>query len=217
LSREVSIHRRRFIKLAVGFFLLRECELCQHCHLTAPVTQSLQLGDPTPGAPNAIVRLGVVGLEKDGSPGPPRLISFEPDDVYLSQSMTEDLVDLLSAVPELRVRPRGDTSRARATDAREIGRELDVDVVVEGSLRRTGDHVRISLRVITVEDGFQLWARRFERQPGEVLSIADEAASAIAHALAAERTAGVCTTPAPAGVQRALSDFLFEYVLNHAR
>jgi serine/threonine-protein kinase len=111
------------------------------------------------------------------------------DDAYLAQTVTEDLVDLLSVVPELRVRPRGETARfdSATRDVREIGRSLGVDVVVDGSLRRLGDVVRISVRVVTVEDGFQLWARRFDRRPAEVLAVADEAASAVARALAAER------------------------------
>jgi serine/threonine-protein kinase len=124
----------------------------------------------------------------------PLLNHGDAEDDYLAQTVTEDLVDLLSVVPELRVRPRGETARvdarARGEDPRDVGRALGVDVVVDGSMRRVGDRVRLSLRVITVEEGFQLWARRFDRAPGEVVSIADEAASAISLALAAERTAG---------------------------
>ena len=113
------------------------------------------------------------------------------DDEYLVQTITEDLVDLLSVVPELRVRPRGETVRfsSRSRDVREAGRELGVDVVVDGSLRRVRDLVRVSLRLVTVEDGFQLWARRFDVSPAAVLNVADDAASAVAHALATERTA----------------------------
>jgi serine/threonine-protein kinase len=109
----------------------------------------------------------------------------DPDDEYLVQTVTEDLVDLLSVVPELRVRPRGDGARfSRPTrDVREAGRELGVDVVVDGSLRRMGVLVRASIRLITVEDGFQLWARRFDAVPAEVLSIADQVAAAVASAL----------------------------------
>jgi serine/threonine-protein kinase len=112
------------------------------------------------------------------------------EDTHLAQIVTEDLVDLLSVVPELRVRPRGDSARidTRKRDVRDAGRELGVDVVVDGSMRRHEHLVRISVRVITVEDGFQLWARRFDRAPGDVLSVADDAASAIATALATERT-----------------------------
>jgi len=113
------------------------------------------------------------------------------EDAHLAQIVTEDLVDLLSVVPDLRVRPRGESAQidTRRRDVRDAGRDLGVDVVVDGSLRRLDNLVRITVRVITVEDGFQLWARRFDRSPGQVLAVADDAASAIALALATERTA----------------------------
>jgi len=111
-----------------------------------------------------------------------------PDDAYLVENVNEDVIDLLSVVPGLLVRPRGDTARHDDSkrDAREIGRTLGADVVVDASLRRLGETVRAAFRLISVEDGFQLWARRFDRPPAQVLSIADDAAHAIARALTAE-------------------------------
>lgn len=110
------------------------------------------------------------------------------DDLYLVDNVNEDVVDLLSVVPGLLVRPRGDTARFDdpRRDVREVGRSLGADVVVDGSLRRLGDTVRASFRLISVEDGFQLWARRFDRPPAQLLSIADDAAEAIARALTTE-------------------------------
>jgi eukaryotic-like serine/threonine-protein kinase len=116
------------------------------------------------------------------------LVNLGPgDDAYLSQALMEDIVDLLSVVPELRVRPRGLTLGYvdPARDVREAGRALGVDVVVDGSIRRYGDVVRVAVRLVTVEDGFQLWAKRFDRPIAQVLSIADDAACAIASALTA--------------------------------
>lgn len=120
------------------------------------------------------------------------------EDAYLADSVTEDIVDHLSVDPSLLVRPRGDTARfvGDARDVREAGRALGVDVVVDGSLRRIGEHARVSVRLVTVEDGFQLWAKRFDRPAAEVLAIADEAAVAIARALTSELE----IAPAPAVV-----------------
>jgi serine/threonine-protein kinase len=133
-------------------------------------------------------------LGQGGTPGSkvvavlPVLNLGSSDDAYLVENVHEDIVDQLSVVPRLLVRPRGDTARFvdRDRDVRTIGRSLGADVVVDGSLRRIGDKVRASFRVIAVENGFQLWARRFDRPPAEVLSIADEAAQAIAGALTTE-------------------------------
>jgi serine/threonine-protein kinase len=109
-------------------------------------------------------------------------------DAYLADGLTDDLIDALSMTRGLRVRARGVVSPYREVDRdpREIGRELDVQVVVEGSIRRTPAGVRINARVIGVDDGFQLWAKRFDRPEQEMLMVNDEVARAIAEALTLE-------------------------------
>lgn len=108
-----------------------------------------------------------------------------PDDAYLVDGLVEDLIDQLSMTQGLRVRPRGAVMHLAGSerDARELGRELGVQVVVEGSLRRAGDRLRLNARLISVADGFQLWARRFDSTPAGVLSLSDELAQAVAEAL----------------------------------
>src|SRR6185295_6645970 len=70
--------------------------------------------------------------------------SGSPEDAYLASGLTDDLIDVLSAVPGLRVRPRGAAVRhgLHERDPQRAGRALDVDVVIEGSLRRAGDNLR---------------------------------------------------------------------------
>jgi serine/threonine-protein kinase len=108
-----------------------------------------------------------------------------PDDDYLAEELTDDLLDALSMTRGLKVRPRGAVIRYRGAevDPRQIGRELGVQVVVEGSVRRARGSVRISARLVSVADGFQIWAKRFDRPEQDVLSINDEAAAAIGEAL----------------------------------
>ena len=107
------------------------------------------------------------------------------DDAYLADGLTEDLIDTLSTARGLRVRPRSATVRFASSDrdARTIGRELDVQVIVDGSVRRRGDMLRITARLVSVAEGFQLWARRFDRPAGDALVVADEVADAVARAL----------------------------------
>ncbi len=108
-----------------------------------------------------------------------------PEDDYLAEELTDDLIDGLSMTRGLKVRARGAVMRFRGTggDPREIGHEIGVQVVVEGSVRRAGGQARVSARLISVVDGFQIWAKRFDRPERDVLSINDEAARAIAEAL----------------------------------
>jgi serine/threonine-protein kinase len=78
---------------------------------------------------------------------------------------------------------------------RDIGRELGVQVVVDGSVRRAATTLRVSARVISVADGFQLWAKRFDRPEKELLSISDDVADAVADALTVRRNAPARESP----------------------
>ena len=110
-----------------------------------------------------------------------------PGDDYLADGVTEDLIDVLSMTRGLRVRPRGAVAHLRGTerDAREVGAELGVQVIVEGSVRKTATGIRVTARLVSTSDGFQIWAKRFERPAADVLAVNDEVASAIAEALTA--------------------------------
>jgi serine/threonine-protein kinase len=106
-------------------------------------------------------------------------------DDYLADGVTDDLIDSLSMASGLRVRSRGVVMGLKGIDRdpRELGAELGVQVVVEGSVRRAGDQLRVHARIVSVADGFQLWAKRFDRSAGDLLSVGDETASAVAEAL----------------------------------
>ncbi len=122
-----------------------------------------------------------------------RAIAFLPlratgDLAELADGLSEEIVDALTMTRELRVRP---ITAVRAhhrpdRDARETGRALDVDVIVEGSMRPRGSLVRITARAIGVSDGFQLWANHFDTAPADLLSVGDEVARAVARALTVE-------------------------------
>ena len=114
-----------------------------------------------------------------------------PEDEYLADELTDDLVDALSAARGLNVRPRRTVMRHITADhdLRALGRALDVQVVVEGTVRRREGVVRISARALGVAQDLQLWARRFERPASEVLAINDTVARDVAEALGAHRVA----------------------------
>jgi serine/threonine-protein kinase len=116
-------------------------------------------------------------------------LSGGPDeDAYIAAGLTDDLIDTLSMTRGLLVRPRGVVARFRGTDRApsDVGRELGVQAIVEGSVRRLGSEIRASVRVIGVEDGFQLWANRFTAPLADLLVVSDTAARAIADVLTAD-------------------------------
>jgi serine/threonine-protein kinase len=115
--------------------------------------------------------------------------SGKEEDAHIAEGLTEDILDALSMVKGIRVRARNahvDATSAR--DTGELGRLLNVHVVVDGSVRRIGDSLRVTIRLVSVDDGLQLWAKRFDATVGEVFQVADQASSAIAQALTVERT-----------------------------
>lgn len=133
---------------------------------------------PAPAAPERLKTIAILPFRNAGP----------PEDEYLADGLMDDLIDHLSMAAGLRVRPRSSVVQYKGgeRDAREVGRELGVQVVAEGTLRRMRDArdlLHISTRLISVADGFQLWAKRFDRPATEVLAVGKEAAHAIADAL----------------------------------
>ena len=130
--------------------------------------------------PPAILRadrsVAVLPLRSDGVPD------------YVAAGLLEDLVDTVAMTRGLQVRPIGMVAPYAATrgPSLEIGRALGVQVVVEGSLRAVAGGLRLSLRAVSVDNGFQFWAERWERPADQSLLLADTAATAIAHALTSE-------------------------------
>jgi eukaryotic-like serine/threonine-protein kinase len=115
-------------------------------------------------------------------------VACAPGDEYLADGVFEDLTDTLSTTPGLRVRPAGIVRSANALDPREIGQKLNVDHVVSATLRRTPSGLRIATRLLSVADGFQIWAHRTECSEAEVLSVAGDIAEGIASALSSRAT-----------------------------
>ncbi|MCE9577052.1 MAG: protein kinase [Deltaproteobacteria bacterium] len=127
---------------------------------------------PTTGAGTAaVVTLAVLPLRA------------EPGDAALADGLLDDLIDTLSMTPGLRVRSRGAVVALGQLAPEEAGARLDVAMVVEGSLRRRGDQVRIAARLIHVGDGFQVHATRVDCAAHEVLATGDRLAREIAGAL----------------------------------
>jgi serine/threonine-protein kinase len=119
-----------------------------------------------------------------------------PEDAYLAGGLTDDLIDALSMTRGLRVVSRGAVQGLGESDPREIGRRLGVQVVVDGSVRRAGGVLRINARLLGVDDGFQIWATRFDRPESDLFACSDEAARAIVAALTAGDAAPAREAPA---------------------
>jgi len=106
-------------------------------------------------------------------------------DEYFSDGLTDELIRVLSRIDGLRVTARSVVFRFKGQpwDARQAGRELGVEAVLEGSVWRSGERIRITVNLVGVKDGFNLWAQRFDGNLGDLFGIQDEVCAAVAQAL----------------------------------
>jgi serine/threonine-protein kinase len=112
-------------------------------------------------------------------------MSPDPENEYFSDGMTEEIINALAHVPDLRVAARTSAFAFKGTNAdiKEIGRKLNVATVLEGSVRKAGNTLRITAQLVKVSDGYHLWSERYDREMGDVFAIQDEIAHAIADIL----------------------------------
>jgi adenylate cyclase len=112
-------------------------------------------------------------------------MSPDPENEYFSDGMTEEILTRLSKIRELKVASRSTVFRykGKGIDPREIGRELGVGSVLEGSVRKLGNRLRITAQLINAVDGFHLWSEGYDRNLDDVFKIQDEVSESIAQAL----------------------------------
>jgi TolB-like protein/DNA-binding winged helix-turn-helix (wHTH) protein/Tfp pilus assembly protein PilF len=136
-------------------------------------------------------------------------LSRDPGEEYFTDGITDELITDLAQIGELRVISRTSVMRFKGTrkPLPEIARELNVDAVVEGTVERYGDHVRVRAQLIRAADDRHLWAETFEREPQDILALQSEVASAIA------RQVQVKLVPGPRGGVRPVKPAVYEEYL----
>ncbi len=108
-------------------------------------------------------------------------MSDSRDHEYLADGMTEDIITLLARIPSFFVIARNSSFsyKGQRPDIRQVGRELGVRYVVEGSLRPVGNRLRVTIQLIEAESGNHLWAERFDRVADDLFEVQDEITTAI--------------------------------------
>lgn len=152
-----------------------------------------------PAASDEIVTLAVLPFVN---------MSAEPDQDYFSDGLSEELLNQLAQIKRLRVPARTSSFvfKGRNLDVRRIGETLGVAHVLEGSVRKAGDKVRITAQLISCADGYHLWSEAFDRRLDDVFAIQEDVARAVARALG--EILGVslgqgATTATPGGTRNA--------------
>jgi len=138
-------------------------------HLKAPEPEAI----PTSKWKNSIAVLPFVDM------------SPQKDQEYFCDGITEELINRLSNVKELKVPARTSAFmfKGKADDIREIGKKLDVQNVLEGSIRKEGNQLRITVQLVKASDSFHIWSESFDKELTKVFDIQDEIALAVADKL----------------------------------
>jgi serine/threonine protein kinase/tetratricopeptide (TPR) repeat protein len=112
-------------------------------------------------------------------------MSADPENEYFSDGMTEEIINALAKVPGMQVASRTSSFafKGKEVDIRQIGEKLGVTSVLEGSVRKVGNRVRITAQLINVENGYHLWSETYDRQLEDVFAIQDDISRAIVEAL----------------------------------
>jgi len=112
-------------------------------------------------------------------------LTTDPEQELFCDGLTEELIMTLSRVSDLKVvaRTSAFAFKGRGVDVRKAGRTLDVRTVLEGSVRRSGDRLRITAQLINVADGYRLWSERYDRQLKDMFEVQDDISLAIVDAL----------------------------------
>lgn len=200
-SEGLPIHRHQHLKQGSVYASKTELDSWREARKNSPV----------PIAPNRRLRIAAIALAavvvaagaitiwkyRPASRDLPSSIAVLPfldlspakDSEYFSDGLTEEIIDTLSRVPHLRVVARTSSFafKGQNADIREIGRKLNVTGVIEGSVRKSGDRLRITAQLNRVSDGYHLWSRTYDRQLRDVFAVQREISEAIALQLRAGR------------------------------
>jgi TolB-like protein/Tfp pilus assembly protein PilF len=155
---------------------------------TSPEIPSEEMGsDPLESTIKSIAVLPFVNMSSD------------PEQEYFSDGLAEELLNRLTKNPNLRVAARTSAFQFKGQnlDVADIGRQLKVDHVLEGSVRKSGSRLRITAQLIKTEDGFHLWSETYERELTDVFAIQDEISGAINTALELQLDASVPAAATP--------------------
>src|SRR5690242_20841485 len=124
-------------------------------------------------------------------------LSPDPDNEYLSDGITDELINALAKVEGLRVASRTSVFalKGKAQDVRAIGALLEATEVLEGSVRRSGDNLRITVQLTSTDDGRLMWSERYDRKLHDVFEIQDEISRTIVNTLRATTFADLVLAP----------------------
>ncbi|MEP6508963.1 MAG: tetratricopeptide repeat protein, partial [Gemmatimonadales bacterium] len=158
----------------------------------AQFAQALASGTLTTPSDTATMPQQVVASAKSVAVLPFSNMSNDAENEYFADGMAEEIINALSKIQSLRVASRtvSFALKGKNEDLAEVGKKLHVSTVLDGSVRRMGNRLRITAQLVNVADGYQLWSERYDREMEDVFAIQDDISQAIVKALRVILTEG---------------------------
>src|ERR1700688_663157 len=155
--------------VSIGLFFLGRCSA----------------GNKTSGTPNDTSNKSIAVLPFEN-------LSDDKNTAYFSDGITEEILNALAQIPGLKVAARRSAFQFKGNDLdlHKIGQVLGVSHILEGSLQKAGDQVRINVQLVDVQNGLQAWSEKYDRKLDNVFAVEDEIAKAIATKLRVQLTGG---------------------------
>jgi len=112
-------------------------------------------------------------------------MSSDPENEFFADGITEEIINAFAQIPELRVvaRTSAFSFKGKQVDLRTVGESLNVTTVLEGSVRKSGNRLRVTAQLINVADGYHLWSERYDRALKDIFEVQDEISKTIANRL----------------------------------
>src|SRR5258706_14304252 len=166
-------------------FAERALRLASHA---APSASPAPAARPVPASPGDAPSIAVLPFVN---------MSRDEENEYFSDGLSEELMNVLAKIPELKVTGRTSSFafKGKKEDLRDIGQKLGVATLLEGSVRKAGNRVRITAQLIKVSDGFHLWSETYDRVLDDIFAVQDDIARSVSQALHVTLLGGARSAP----------------------
>jgi len=181
-GKKLNVLTSALLVLAIGFMAVDRFVLEPRPGAPEKGSGSISQIEPDPGI---VPGPGIGAADHSIAVLPFADMSPDKDQEYFTDGISEELLNLLAKIPELRVAARTSSFqfKGQAGDIAEIAKQLKVTNILEGSVRKAGDRVRITAQLIKADDGYHLWSETWDRTLDDVFAIQDEISAAVVDAL----------------------------------
>jgi TolB-like protein len=196
--------------IGVGYLLFDKFSSPKHVAAQGPAGAAQPAAAPGVEAPGAEAPIATAVSDKSIAVLPFSDMSEKKDQEYFSDGLSEELIDQLTKIPGLRVPARTSSFyfKGKSEDIPTIARRLMVAHVLEGSVRKSGNHMRVTAQLVRADNGYHLWSETYDRNLDDIFKVQDDIAGAVVKALKVSLLSGDTPRAAPTANSEAYTLYL---------